>query len=146
MGLNDSKRRAPNAPPGCFWQDGVLWGKVKVPGQHQYFKWSLRTTDAKVAIQRWMLEGQQHSRPAVDVPDEEAHNSPSEPFCPRGMTVDRAAYYVGLDRARFLTLVTSGRMPEPFEIEGVEIWDRHELDAAFGCVLHRTKRGGCAPT
>jgi hypothetical protein len=128
------KDRKPNAPPGCFWQDGVLWGKIKIEGRHRYYKWSLRTSDAKIAIQRWMREGQEHSRPTVDAPGEEAivaHSGPSEPFCPRGMTLESAAYYVGLDRARFLTLVTKGRMPEPFEIEGVELWDRHELDTAF---------------
>jgi hypothetical protein len=124
MGLSDTKRRAANAPLACFWQDGVLWGKVKVPGQHRYFKWSLRTTDPKVAIQRWMLEGQQHSRPVVDAPDEEAHNSPLDQFYPRGMTLEKAAYYVGLDQAKFLTVVSTGHMPASFKIEGVDVWDR----------------------
>jgi hypothetical protein len=131
MGLNDSKRRALNAPPGCFWQDVVLWGKVKVSGQHRHFKWSLRTSDAKVAIQRWMREGHQHRQSAVPYEETAVEHSPSEPFCPRGMTLEKAAYYVGLDQAKFLALVTTGRMPASFEIEGVDLWDRHELDAAF---------------
>jgi integrase/recombinase XerD len=38
------------APKGCFWRDGVLWGRAKVKGRDR--KWSLRTDDPKLAKER----------------------------------------------------------------------------------------------
>jgi integrase/recombinase XerD len=43
-----SKR--PKAPKGCYWRDGVLWGRIQTGGQD--IRWSLRTDDSKVAADR----------------------------------------------------------------------------------------------
>ncbi len=43
-----SKKR--NAPPGCYWRNGVLWGRAKVKGVER--RWSLHTDDPKVARER----------------------------------------------------------------------------------------------
>ena len=42
------------APPGCFWRDGVLYGRIQTGGQD--IKWSLRTDDPKVAASRRKAE------------------------------------------------------------------------------------------
>ncbi len=42
-----AKRRA---PPGCYWREGVLWGRAKVKGVER--RWSLHTDDSKVAKER----------------------------------------------------------------------------------------------
>jgi hypothetical protein len=90
-----------------------------------------------------MQEGHRYSRPSVDFSNEGAIVAPSivsQPFFPRATTLEKAAHYVGLDQIRFLTLVTTSRMPEPIEVEGVEIWDRLELDAAFNSVRRRPNK------
>lgn len=43
-----SKKR--NAPAGCYWRNGVLWGRAKVKGVER--RWSLHTDNTKVAKQR----------------------------------------------------------------------------------------------
>lgn len=43
-----SKKR--NAPSGCYWRNGVLWGRAKVKGIER--RWSLHTDDPKVARER----------------------------------------------------------------------------------------------
>jgi integrase/recombinase XerD len=43
-----SKKR--NAPSGCYWRNGVLWGRAKIKGVER--RWSLHTDDAKVARER----------------------------------------------------------------------------------------------
>jgi integrase/recombinase XerD len=43
-----SKKR--NAPAGCYWRNGVLWGRAKVKGMER--RWSLHTDDPKVARER----------------------------------------------------------------------------------------------
>lgn len=43
-----SKRARP--PAGCYWRGGVLWGRLKVKGTE--IRWSLRTSNAKLAAQR----------------------------------------------------------------------------------------------
>jgi integrase/recombinase XerD len=43
-----SKKR--NAPPGCYWRNGVLWGRTVVKGIER--RWSLHTDDPKVARER----------------------------------------------------------------------------------------------
>jgi integrase/recombinase XerD len=42
------------APKGCFWRDGVLYGRIQTNGQD--FRWSLRTDDPKVAASRRKAE------------------------------------------------------------------------------------------
>jgi integrase/recombinase XerD len=43
-----SKR--PKAPPGTYWREGVLWGRIQTGGQD--YRWTLRTDDPKVAADR----------------------------------------------------------------------------------------------
>jgi integrase/recombinase XerD len=40
----------PKAPRGTYWRDGVLWGRVTINGRKR--RWSLRTSDPKVAKER----------------------------------------------------------------------------------------------
>jgi integrase/recombinase XerD len=46
-----SKRKAPS---GCFWRDGVLYGRIQTGGQD--IKWSLRTDDPAIARSRRKAE------------------------------------------------------------------------------------------
>jgi integrase/recombinase XerD len=48
------KRHSRKAPAGCFWRDGVLYGRIQTGGQD--IKWSLRTDDPKVATSRRKAE------------------------------------------------------------------------------------------
>ncbi len=43
-----SKKRS--APKGCYWRNGVLWGRAKVKGVER--RWSLHTDDPKIARER----------------------------------------------------------------------------------------------
>jgi excisionase family DNA binding protein len=52
-------------------------------------------------------------------------------YPPRGLRAEAAAEYLGMSRSKFLQLVDKGRLPRPKAIDGMSIWDRHELDAAF---------------
>jgi predicted DNA-binding transcriptional regulator AlpA len=52
-------------------------------------------------------------------------------YAPRGLRLDRAAAYVGMGKTKFLELVDDGRMPKPLCIDGIKVWDRLDLDAAF---------------
>jgi integrase/recombinase XerD len=38
------------APFGCYWRDATLWGRLKIRGAE--IRWSLRTSDARVAARR----------------------------------------------------------------------------------------------
>src|SRR4051812_32768408 len=51
--MSTGKRR-PKAPRGCFWRDGVLYGRIQTGGGD--IKWSLRTDDPKVATARRAAE------------------------------------------------------------------------------------------
>jgi integrase/recombinase XerD len=42
------------APKGCFWRDGVLYGRIQTGGGD--VKWSLRTDDPRVATSRHKAE------------------------------------------------------------------------------------------
>ena len=52
-------------------------------------------------------------------------------YPPRAMKAERAAAYLDMSRSKFLELVESGRLPQPKVIDGIRIWDRLALDAAF---------------
>jgi predicted DNA-binding transcriptional regulator AlpA len=55
-------------------------------------------------------------------------------ICPlprRGLSRDEAAVYVGIGSTKFDELVSDGRMPKPFRIDGRVIWDIHDLDSAI---------------
>jgi predicted DNA-binding transcriptional regulator AlpA len=47
------------------------------------------------------------------------------------MRVERAAGYLDISPSKFLQLVNEGKLPPPFKIDRVTMWDRLELDAAF---------------
>lgn len=49
-----SKRSKRKAPAGCFWRDGILYGRIQTGGQD--IKWSLRTDDPVVARTRRKAE------------------------------------------------------------------------------------------
>lgn len=57
---------------------------------------------------------------------------------PRGMRADDAASYLGMSVTKFRELVDSKRMPKSFKVDGIVLWDRLDLDAAFDDL----KRGG----
>jgi integrase/recombinase XerD len=44
------------APAGCFWREGIIYGRIQTGGQD--IKWSLRTDDPKVAASRRKAERQ----------------------------------------------------------------------------------------
>jgi integrase/recombinase XerD len=43
--------KKPKAPKGCYWRDGVLYGRIQVTGGPD-IRWSLRTDDPKIAADR----------------------------------------------------------------------------------------------
>jgi len=61
-------------------------------------------------------------------------------WVPRGLRLDDAAAYVGVSRNTFLRWVEEGLMPPAKRIirrgerEGVVVWDREALDAAFDAI------------
>lgn len=52
-------------------------------------------------------------------------------YPPRAMKAERAAAYLDMSRSKFLELVGQGRLPKPKIIDGVRVWDRLAIDAAF---------------
>ena len=52
-------------------------------------------------------------------------------YPPRAMKAERAAAYLDMSRTKFLELVESDRLPKPKIIDGIRVWDRLALDAAF---------------
>jgi predicted DNA-binding transcriptional regulator AlpA len=51
---------------------------------------------------------------------------------PRGLSRGQAAEYIGVGVTKFDELVNDGRMPKPKRIDGRTVWDRVQLDEAFG--------------
>lgn len=49
------KRTQPKAPKGCYWRDGVLYGRIQVKGGAD-LRWSLRTDNPKIAASRRQAE------------------------------------------------------------------------------------------
>jgi hypothetical protein len=47
------------------------------------------------------------------------------------MKAERAAAYLDMSRSKFLELVESRRLPAPKIVDGIRVWDRLALDAAF---------------
>jgi predicted DNA-binding transcriptional regulator AlpA len=58
-------------------------------------------------------------------------------YPPRAMKAERAAAYLDISRSKFLELVEAGRLPKPKVIDGVVVWDRLALDAAFNAFPDR---------
>src|SRR5262245_57994574 len=52
-------------------------------------------------------------------------------YPPRAMRADRGARYLDMSKSKFLDLVERGKLPKPVRIDGVVVWDRLELEAAF---------------
>jgi hypothetical protein len=52
-------------------------------------------------------------------------------LCPRGLSRDQSAAYVGVGVTKFNEMVEDGRMPKPKHVDGRVIWDRFGLDQAF---------------
>jgi hypothetical protein len=52
-------------------------------------------------------------------------------LCPRGLSRDQAAGYIGVGPTKFSEMVGDGRMPPPKHVDGRVIWDRYALDQAF---------------
>ena len=53
------------------------------------------------------------------------------PGWPRGLRRDLACAYLGLKPTKFDEMVKDGRLPKPKRVDGVVVWDRIKLDAAF---------------
>lgn len=57
---------------------------------------------------------------------------PKPPWPPRGLSVELAAYYVGVSVSKFLQEVDNGLWPKGRRRGGRVIWDREALDRAPG--------------
>lgn len=53
-------------------------------------------------------------------------------FAPRGLSRVQSAAYIGTGTTTFDEMVKDGRMPPPKRVNSRKLWDRFELDAAFG--------------
>ena len=52
-------------------------------------------------------------------------------LCPRGLSREQAAAYVGVGPTKFDEMTRDGRMPKPKEVDARRIWDRYQLDQSF---------------
>ena len=66
----------------------------------------------------------------------ERRSSLPEGTLPRGLSHEQAAEYVGIGVTLFDQMVRVGRMPRPKRVNTRKVWDRRELDAAFGALPH----------
>jgi predicted DNA-binding transcriptional regulator AlpA len=56
----------------------------------------------------------------------------SEPlYAPRWLRRIEAARWVRMSPSKFDQLVKDGRLPKPKTIDGIVVWDRHQLDSAM---------------
>ncbi|MBY0296696.1 MAG: hypothetical protein K2X71_11730 [Methylobacterium sp.] len=53
-----------------------------------------------------------------------------------------AALYVGVSESKFLQLVASTRLPQPFRVDGCVLWDLWELDPALDDLKDQARGGG----
>lgn len=51
------------------------------------------------------------------------------PFPPARMSADKAAYYLGVSRTKFLRRVSEGEYPQAVHDAGNTLWLREDLDA-----------------
>jgi hypothetical protein len=56
----------------------------------------------------------------------------------RGLRAERAAAYLGMGKTKFLELVDKALLPKAVIIDGLRIWDRLDLDAAFEAAKEAT--------
>lgn len=68
-----------------------------------------------------------------------ASSTPIHNYPPRGLRHGPAADYVGMKPTKFDGMVDDGRMPKPRRVDGVVVWDRHELDRAFDELPHEAE-------
>jgi excisionase family DNA binding protein len=66
---------------------------------------------------------------------------PSYGYPPRGLRAEEAASYLGMGRSKFLELVDEGKLPRPRAVDGMRIWDRRALDAAFDDFSEHVDKG-----
>lgn len=52
-------------------------------------------------------------------------------LCPRGLSREQSAAYVGVGPTKFDEMVADGRMPKPKRVDARIVWDRYALDLAF---------------
>lgn len=61
-------------------------------------------------------------------------------YPPRGLSREEAARYIGVGTTKFDEMVAQRRMPKPRRAGGRVIWDRVELDIAFGDLPHQEEK------
>ncbi len=64
----------------------------------------------------------------------------------RGLSRLEAAAYVGISPSTFDEMVADARMPQPRVINSRIVWDRWELDEAFGSLPHRSEPSRQCPS
>lgn len=52
----------------------------------------------------------------------------------RGLRREDAANYVGVSPTKFDQLISDGRMPQPFRLDGCVLWDIRKLDTAIDLI------------
>ncbi len=52
----------------------------------------------------------------------------------RGFRREDAAHYVGVSLTKFDQLVSDGRIPQPFRLDGCVLWDVRKLDVAIDLI------------
>ena len=58
-------------------------------------------------------------------------NTRWDSYPPRAMRSDRAAAYLDMSQSSFLRLVADKVFPPGFQIRGMTMWDRYDLDTSF---------------
>ena len=53
-------------------------------------------------------------------------------LAPRGLSRVQSAAYIGVSSTLYDEMVKDGRMPQPIRINSRVLWDRLQLDEAFG--------------
>jgi hypothetical protein len=59
---------------------------------------------------------------------------------PRGLSRVQSAAYIGVGPTKFDQMVADERMPKPKKIDGRLVWDRLQLDIAFGALPDENDR------
>lgn len=60
-------------------------------------------------------------------------------YSPRGLSRQHAAAHIGVGDTKFDQMVTDGRMPQPFVIDGRVVWCIYELDEHFDRLPRRNQ-------
>ena len=70
-------------------------------------------------------------------PDASIEKLVERTIVPLGLARIQAADYIGISPSLFDQLVADGRMPQPRMLNARTVWDRWEIEAAFGALPHR---------